>query len=173
MTGSLATVFYGEPRFTNDIDIVVGLTAGRIAELCAAFPSPDFYVSPEAAVRAVAQRSQFNVIHPASGLKLDLIVPPDTEFNRGRLARARSIHLPSGDVASFASPEDVILMKLEFYRQGGSDKHLRDIAGILKISGDRLDRGYLESWIARLDLGDVWQALLARFPLATSGAHSD
>ena len=69
VTGSLATVFYGEPRFTNDIDIVVDLPAKRVVELCAAFPSPEFYVSPESALRAVAKKGQFNVIHPASGLK--------------------------------------------------------------------------------------------------------
>jgi len=162
ITGSLATVFYGEPRFTNDIDILVDLPAARIAELCGAFPSPEFYVSPEAAQRAVAQSSQFNVIHPASGLKLDLIIPADTPFNRSRLARARTVHPAPDYVASFASPEDVILIKLDFYRQGGSDKHLRDIAGVLKVSGDQLDRRYLDSWAQRLGLEEIWQALIER-----------
>jgi hypothetical protein len=158
----LATVFYGEPRFTIDIDIVVDLQAARIGELCAAFPSPDFYVSSEAARRAVARRGQFNVIHPASGLKLDLIVPPDTAFNRGRFGRARSLRPEPGYAASFASPEDVILMKLDFHRRGGSDKHLRDIAGVLRISGDQLDLGYLESWTKRMGVEKTWQALLER-----------
>jgi hypothetical protein len=162
ITGSLATVFYGEPRFTNDIDIVVDLPAARIAELCAAFPSPEFYVSPEAAQRAVAQKSQFNVIHPASGLKLDLIVPANTAFNRGRLARARSVRPAPDYVASFASPEDVILMKLDFHRRGGSDKHLRDIAGVLRISGEQLDREYLDSWAQRMGLEETWQGVLKR-----------
>jgi hypothetical protein len=162
ITGSLATVFYGEPRFTNDIDILVDLPAARITELCDAFPSPEFYVSPEAAQRAVAQSSQFNVIHPASGLKLDLIIPADTPFNRSRLARARTVHPAPDYVASFASPEDVILIKLDFYRQGGSDKHLRDIAGVLKVSGDQLDRRYLDSWAQRLGLEEIWQALIER-----------
>jgi hypothetical protein len=162
VTGSLATVFYGEPRFTNDIDIVVDLPAVRVDELCAAFPSPDFCVSPEAARRAVARRGQFNVIHPASGLKLDLIVPPDTAFNRGRFGRARSLHPDPGYAASFASPEDVILMKLDFHRRGGSDKHLRDIAGVLRISGEHLDLAYLESWAKRMGVGKTWHALLGR-----------
>ncbi|HVT58346.1 MAG TPA: hypothetical protein VHR45_08090 [Thermoanaerobaculia bacterium] len=162
ITGSLATVFYGEPRFTNDIDIVVDLPDAQIEELCAAFPSPEFYLSAEAARRAVAQKSQFNVIHPVSGLKLDFIVPADTVFNRSRLARARSIHPAPDYVASFASPEDVILMKLDFHQRGGSDKHLRDIAGVLRVSGEQLDRGYLDSWARRLELEETWQALLRR-----------
>lgn len=162
VTGSLATIFYGEPRFTNDIDILVDLPVGRVDELCAAFPSPDFYVSPEAARRAVAQKSQFNVIHPRSGLKLDLIVAADTEFNRSRLARARTVHPAPDYAASFASPEDVILMKMQFHRAGGSEKHLRDITGVLAISGDHLDRRYLDSWAQQMGLDDLWQVLLQR-----------
>lgn len=162
ITGSLATIFYGEPRFTNDIDIVIDLPAERVVELCAAFPSPEFYVSREAAERAVARKSQFNVIHPRSGLKVDFIVPAQTDFNRGRLARARSVHPAHDYVAAFASPEDVILMKMLFYREGGSEKHLRDIAGVLKVSGDQLDRGYIDSWAQRMELLDLWHALLQR-----------
>jgi hypothetical protein len=162
VTGSLATVFYGEPRFTNDIDIVVDLPATHVAELCAAFPSPEFYVSPESALQAVARKGQFNVIHPSSGLKLDLIVPADTAFNRSRIARARSLYPAPDYVASFSSPEDVILMKLDFHRKGGSDKHLRDIAGVLRISGEQLDRAYLDSWARDMGLDEIWQALLNR-----------
>ena len=162
VTGSLATVFYGEPRFTNDIDIAVQLPASAVDELCAAFPSPEFYVSPESARRAVTHKSQFNVIHPASGLKLDLIVLADNAFNRSRLARARTVHPAADYTACFSSPEDVILMKLDFHRRGGSDKHLRDIASVLRVSGDQVDRAYVDSWADRLGLSETWQALLAR-----------
>ena len=162
ITGSIATVFYGEPRFTNDIDIVVDLPPARVDALCAAFPSPEFYVSAEAARQAVARKSQFNVIHPSSGLKLDLIVPAESAFNRSRLGRARSLHPAPDYVASFASPEDVILMKLVFHRQGGSDKHLRDVAGVLRISGERLDREYLDAWAKQLGLEEIWRAVQQR-----------
>lgn len=89
VTGSVATIFYGEPRFTNDIDIVLDLPAGKIAELCAAFPEGEFYVSEEAARKAVARRGQFNILHPSSGLKLDLMIPAETPFNQSRFARAQ------------------------------------------------------------------------------------
>ena len=162
VTGSIATVFYGEPRFTNDIDIVVDLPAGRIAEFCQAFPAAEFYVDEEAARAAVRRHGQFNVIHPRSGLKLDIMVPAPSEFNRSRFARSVQVS-PAPDLqASFSSREDVILKKLEAYREGGSDKHLRDIAGVLRVSGDRLDVGYIESWAARMDLTEIWRAVVAR-----------
>jgi hypothetical protein len=49
-----------------------------------------------------------------------------------------------------------------YYRDGGSEKHLRDITGVLKISGDELDRGYLDEWAERLGVADVWRAVLER-----------
>lgn len=162
VTGSTATIFFGEPRFTNDIDIVLDLPASRIAELCAAFPEEDFYLSEESVRRAVARGSQFNLIHPKSGLKIDLIVATDTPFNRSRFARSRRLTPGPDFQATFASPEDVILKKMEYYQEGHSDKHLRDIAGVFKISGDQIDRGYLEEWVAKLGLEEVWSEVLNR-----------
>src|SRR5205085_9129496 len=75
VTGSHATVAYGEARFTNDIDIVVDLGPSYVEAFCAAFPTGDFYLSRAAAAEAVANRGMFNIIHPASGLKIDIIVP--------------------------------------------------------------------------------------------------
>lgn len=162
VTGSTATIFFGEPRFTNDIDIVLDLPASRTSELCAAFPAEDFYLSEESVRRAVARGGQFNLIHPKSGLKIDFIVATDTPFNRSRFARSRRLTPGPDFQATFASPEDVILKKMEYFREGHSDKHLRDIAGVFKISGDQIDRSYLEDWIFRLGLEEVWQEVLSR-----------
>jgi hypothetical protein len=162
VTGSMATIFFGEPRFTNDIDIVVDLPADKIAQLCAAFPSPDFYLSEETVHRAVSRRGQFNVIHPSSGLKVDMMVPADSPFNQSRFARAKTVRPAPGFDATFSSAEDVILKKMEAYRDGGSEKHLRDIAGVLKISGVHLDRGYLADWADRLGTTEIWQEILRR-----------
>lgn len=156
VTGSVATIFFGEPRFTNDIDIVVDLPENRISAFCKSFPGDDFYVSEEAVRRAVRGKGQFNVIHPASGLKVDVMVPSPSEFNRSRFARARRLR-PSPDFeAVFATAEDVILKKLEYYRDGGSEKHLRDIAGVLKISGAQIDFTYIDEWARQLGLSDIW-----------------
>ena len=156
VTGSVATIFYGEPRFTNDIDIVVDLPSSRISDFCRAFPSEDFYVSEEAVRRAISRKGQFNVIHPASGLKVDVMIPSEDAFNRSRFARIRRLRPASDFDTAFASPEDVILKKLEYYREGGSEKHLRDIAGVLKISGAQIDLTYIDEWASRLELSEVW-----------------
>ena len=162
VTGSMATIFFGEPRFTNDIDIVVDLPRGRISEFCAAFPSPDFYLSEETVLRAVSRRGQFNIIHPASGLKVDVMVPVDSLFNRSRFARAKKVRPAPDFDATFSSAEDVILKKMEAYLEGGSEKHLRDIAGVLRISGVSLDRGYIEDWADRMGTSEIWQEVQKR-----------
>jgi hypothetical protein len=162
VTGSTATIFFGEPRFTNDIDIVVDLPVEQIPALCAAFPAGEFYLSEEAVRRAVSRRGQFNVIHPTSGLKVDIMVPAESPFNRSRFARVTTVKPASDFSAIFSSPEDVILKKLEAYREGGSEKHLRDVAGVLKISGADLDRAYIVEWAERLGLTEIWEEILRR-----------
>jgi hypothetical protein len=160
VTGSTVTIFYGEPRFTNDIDIVVDLPLDAVDEFCRQFPEDDFYVSQTAASDAVRRCAQFNIIQPRSGLKVDVIVPSPTDFNRSRFARARRVQAGEGWDASFSSPEDAILKKMEFYREGGSDKHLRDIAGVLKTSSQEIDRAYIGQWAVKLGLEEIWRAIL-------------
>ena len=157
VTGSVATIFFGEPRFTNDIDIVADLPLDRIRDLCAAFPAEEFYLDEEAVRRAVTKQRQFNILLPASGLKVDVMVPTDDAFNRSRFARVRRLKPAADYDAAFASPEDVILKKLEYYREGGSEKHLRDIGGILRISGDQIDFAYIDDWSARRGLSEIWE----------------
>jgi len=159
VTGSTATIAYGEPRFTNDIDIVIDLPADKIAEFCAAFPAPDFYLSLPAVNEAVQRRHQFNVLHPASGLKIDFIVLTDSEFDRSRRQRVRQLSVLPERTVTFASAEDVIIKKMVYFQEGGSDKHLRDIAGVLRIQGAAIDRVYIETWAAKLGVTDVWQAV--------------
>jgi hypothetical protein len=93
---------------------------------------------------------------------VDVIVAGDSEFDRSRLQRGLRLPVLPDRTVSFASPEDVILKKLVYYREGGSEKHLRDIAGVLRVGGERLDRNYLLEWVVRLDLGDLWQLTLDR-----------
>ncbi len=164
VTGSIATVLYGEPRFTNDIDLVVILPADRIDELCRSFPQPEFYLSAESARQAVERKSQFKIIHPASGLKLGIMAPAASPFNSSRFDRARKVTLMPDLEVFFTAPEDVIIKKMEYYREGGSEKHLRDITGILKVSAEQVDRNYIADWSARLGLEEIWSALARRVP---------
>ncbi len=160
ITGSMATIAYGEPRFTNDIDTVIELPSSRAKALSEIFGSDEFYLSDTAVLSAIEHHSQFNLIHPASGLKVDFMVVPNTEFNRSRLTRARDLPVLAGRTVKFASPEDAILMKLKYYQEGQSEKHLRDIRSVLKIQNERIDFKYLEFWANRLKVTTEWEFVL-------------
>ena len=157
---SFASGVWGESRFTQDIDLVIDLKPAQVPVLCAAFSAPDFYVSESAAQEAVAHSSQFNVIHPASGNKIDFMIAGPTPWVAAQLQRRKSVPLFPDQNAAVAAPEDVILGKLVYYHEGGSDKHLRDIAGILKVSNDLVDRAYVAQFAAQLGVADIWQAVL-------------
>jgi predicted nucleotidyltransferase len=163
IVGSTASIVYGEPRFTNDIDVVVELQPQNIDSFCGQFPGPDFYLSRSAVESAVRQQFQFNIIHPSSGLKIDCIVARPNAFDQIQLDRALPIMKEVGAYPiRLASPEDVIIKKMEYFRLGESEKHVRDICGILKSQGERIDRDYIRRWAERMDLTEIWDAILAR-----------
>jgi hypothetical protein len=162
LVGSLASGVYGEPRLTQDIDIVVELGPNQVARLCEAFPAPEYYVSQQAAREAVAAAGQFNVIHPASGNKIDFMIARRDAWGRSQVGRRRQEQILPGRSGYVAAPEDVILSKLAYYQEGGSEKHLRDIAAMLQVSGDEIDRAYIDSWVSQLGLTQEWQAVLER-----------
>ena len=162
VTGSIASMAYGEPRLTNDIDLVAGIREEHIPGLLIAFPPATFYLSEEAIREAIRRQGQFNIIHPGSGLKVDVMIRKETPFDRSRFARARVTHPTETSSATFASPEDVIIRKMEYYREGGSEKHLRDIAGMLKVSAGLIDELYIVEWADRLGLRPIWDAIKRR-----------
>jgi hypothetical protein len=162
VTGSVAAMAYGEPRLTNDIDIVAAVEERHIPGLLAAFPPDEFYLSEETIREAIKRRLQFNIIHPSSGLKVDIILRKGTPFDISRFSRIRRIKPAESYTANFAAPDDIIIMKMQYYRDGGSEKHLRDIAGILKISQEEVDLDYIADWSRRLDLTSIWKLILDR-----------
>jgi len=162
VTGSVASFIYGEPRLTQDIDIVADIQEKNIPGLVRFFPEGEFYLEVLSIKRAVGERSQFNIIHPSSGLKIDVIIPKKNEFDRLRFERRRTVRTAEGLEVSYSSPEDIIVSKIEFYQQGRSEKHLRDIAGIIKISGDDLDFDYLAVWMGEKGLRAVWDDFLGK-----------
>lgn len=155
VVGSFASIAYGEPRYTHDIDIVVRLTDSQAVELCKQFPRPDWYVSVPAAQQAVRRKHQFNVIHTFSGNKIDFMLAREDEWGREQFARKQEAPVLEDRLGFTAHPEDVILGKLLYYREGGSDKHLRDIAGMLQISRELIDRDRLRGWAIKLKIDDV------------------
>jgi hypothetical protein len=162
VTGSVAAMAYGEPRLTNDIDIVAVIDEIHVTGLIKAFPSDEFYISEEMIREAIHHHGQFNIIHPASGLKVDVFIKQDTPFDISRFGRLHRVYPAESYPANFAAPEDVIIKKMEYYKGGSSEKHLRDIASILKISGEIIDRGYITEWARCLGLIEIWEAVQER-----------
>jgi len=160
--GSLASSAYGHPRLTNDIDIVADISLKDISGLLQKFPKEEFYLSENALHKAIQRRSQFNIIHPSSGYKVDIFVSGLDAFGRSQIQRRRLLQITEKYSAYFASPEDVIIKKMEYFRTGESERQFRDIIGILQVSGDQLDYSYIENWTQRLRLWDIWKTILKR-----------
>ncbi len=158
ISGSVAAMLYGEPRVTHDIDLVVFLRSADAARLAGMYPEPAFYVPPPEAIlqEFARERGHFNILHVDSGLKADLYLAGRDELHAWAFARAQSYTVGAEGV-TVAPPEYVILRKLEYYREGGSDKHLRDIRSILAVSGEQLDRLALSEWSVRLRVESEWR----------------
>ena len=163
VTGSVAGSAYGEPRLTNDIDIVVGVDPALVGRLLRCYPTADFYVPPEEVIEVEvrrAQRGHFNVIHHDTGFKADFYPAGRDALQEWALSAARRLEVDGAPIA-LAPPEYVIVKKLEFHREGGSQKHLDDIAAMLRHQRGALDVALIERHVRRLGLDDVWAKLAA------------
>jgi hypothetical protein len=157
ITGATAAILYGQPRLTNDIDVVLALRDGQVLSLIAAFPENEFYVPPESVIRVEQSRSHrghFNILHYASGYKADVYLAGSDPLHAWALPLRRRIPWAEGLSLQVASPEYVIIRKLEYFREGGSSKHPADIQAILATSHVELPA--IEHWVARLNLGEQW-----------------
>ncbi len=140
VVGGFAAIFYGEPRLTIDVDIVVDMKPRHIPPFVAAFPIPDYYVSEEGIRDSLERCYPFNVIQPTTGAKVDLVPLPRDPFTRAAFERRQQMaYDAAGHTASFIGPEDMVLAKLLAHRQTGSDKHLRDARGVVITQWDTLD----------------------------------
>ena len=163
LAGSIASMAYGEPRATLDIDVVVRLHPSDLERLAANFPQDQFCLDIPAARQAISEESQFNIIHPGSGLKIDVFVEGD-EIERVQIEDRRRMPALPGLTATFSPPEELILKKLLYYRRGGSEKHLRDVRAMLEISPDQIDLGRIERGATALELLETWRAVSGAGP---------
>lgn len=158
ISGSVASMLYGEPRITHDVDLIVFLRDTDVATLGEAFPAESFYVPPPEVIRveiARERRGHFNLIHVPTGLKADCYTSGDDPLHAWALRRARSYDL-GGLVIHVAPMEYVIVRKLEYFREGGSEKHLRDIRGMLRVSSALLDDDVLQAFLKERKLDAEW-----------------
>lgn len=155
ITGAVASVIYGEPRFTRDIDIVLQLREADVARFSTAYPEEDFYIPPAEVLQeeiAKPSRGHFNLIHHDTALRADIYLRGDDPLHAWAFARRRRMAVDDLDV--WVAPiEYVVLRKLEYFRTSGSDRHLRDVNMMLRISGEIVDSRELDRWVGRLGLG--------------------
>lgn len=163
IAGSLASALYGMVRTTQDSDIVSEMRPDHVKPFVSALED-EFYIDEEMIAESVARNSSFNIIHRDTMFKVDVFIPRQRPFLRSQLARAQDqTFLFEAEVsAKFASPEDTVLSKLEWYRLGGevSDRQWRDILGVLKTRAGELDVDYLRQWARELKVGDLLERAL-------------
>lgn len=154
--GSFAASFFGEPRSTADIDVAIVADLG-VGESLLERVRAEFYVPMSAARNALVSYESFNVIPVDSPMKVDLFPLGDGLLDRRQIERRVALVLPSGTSVWVTSPEDIVLRKLDWYRQGGlrSDRQWNDILGVLLITGDRLDVDDMRSAAASLGLTEL------------------
>lgn len=158
VVGSMASTVYGEPRMTHDMDLVIQISARDASKLEAIFSSEKFYCPPLEILRSeIVHHGQFNLIHHESGLKIDIMICKQTEHAISEFNRRCKVAFWNGNEVYLASPEDIIIKKLDFFRQGGSEKHLKDIRGILAETP--IDSTYLDHWILKLGLKQEWEQI--------------
>jgi hypothetical protein len=160
VTGATAAILYGQPRVTNDLDVVLSLDDAARAALLRAFPDTEFYVPPESVIRAEQarmQRGHFNLIHLESGYKADIYLAGGDPLHAWALPQRRRLRWSEDLELAVAPPEYVVLRKLEYYREGHSTKHPADIRAIREITG--IDETALAPWLERMGLGALWLEL--------------
>ena len=163
--GSLASTLYGMVRTTQDSDIIAEMRPEHIQPFVSALEA-DFYVDKEMIAESIQRNSSFNIIHRDTMFKVDVFIPRPRPFLQSQLARARrqTFTLETEVSAKFASPEDTILSKLEWYRMGGevSDRQWRDILGVLKTKAGEIDLEYLQQWAKELKVSDLLERALTQ-----------
>lgn len=161
IVGSVASSVYGEPRATNDVDLLIQLSRADAGKLAEAFPADNFYVPPREVIEIELGRSHgghVNVIALETMMKADFY--PVSAPEAAWFARRRALEI-AGRKLWFALPEAVIVHKLRFFREGGGEKHVRDIRGMLAVGGNEIDRALIEQAVAELNLSREWSQTIA------------
>jgi len=157
LTGALAINYYGVPRMTHDIDIIVHITSKDIKKIQELFEN-DFFVSEESIRVALAEGSMFNIIHKDTGYKVDFWILKEDEYSKTAFARRKECQYQQ-TLISITAPEDMIVIKLEWYKMSEIDKHFTDVLNLFRIQKNYLDIEYIKSWCQKKSLLDLWQKI--------------
>jgi len=159
IAGSLGSSFYGRPRATQDVDVVMDPSEDQFDRLIALLDRKGYYVSQDAARDALRQRTMFNVVDIGAGWKADLIVRKDRAFSLQEFQRRRRIEM-MGQSLWIVAPEDAILSKLEWAQGRQSEMQYSDALAVAVAHLGRLDLEYLNKWAKELSIEDALLRLL-------------
>lgn len=154
ISGSMAANYYSVPRMTRDIDIVLELKPPHLKLFIESFRK-DFYVEEESIKEEVGRRGMFNLIHKEYAFKVDFILRKETGFQDSCFKRRREVRLENY-TAWMISLEDLVIAKLLWAKDSLSELQLRDVKNLLLTAGN-LDTAYLDQWVSRLALKDVYE----------------
>lgn len=164
MCGSLASSVHGDPRSTNDADIVADLRPAHAAPLVAEL-APHYVIDEETVLDAIARGRSFNLIDVNELCKIDVFCATGQPHEEATFARKSRSELQRGDPftgVDFASAEDTVAYKLHWFRRGGevSSQQWRDVVGVLRAKAGSLDVAYLRDWAQRLGVQDLLERAL-------------
>jgi hypothetical protein len=156
--GSFASTIYGMVRTTQDIDIIADMHLEHVQPFITSLEG-EFYLEEEMIVDSIQHNTSFNIIHRKTMFKVDVFIPSKTPFQESEFNRAQKqiINETPEISAYFASPEDTIIAKLEWFRMGGevSERQWRDVLGVLKVREGLVDLDYLRKWAGELNVLDL------------------
>lgn len=160
LTGAYAVSFYGRPRTTHDIDLKILINDTEIEKIYDAFKE-SFYINKEMIRQAVRRNLMFNIIHNETQTKIDFWVVRNDEFDQERFKRRLKINIYNAPVF-MSTPEDLIVIKLCWYRESNSQKHYEDVKGIFEIQSDKLDIEYITKWAKHFSVLDILEDILKK-----------
>lgn len=159
VTGSVASIIYGEPRMTHDIDIVIDIGVDNIGNFIEAFSGEEFYCPPKEVLKIEmlrTSRGHCNIIHNETGFKADIYFTGSEKFQKWAIKSAKHIDYNNSKI-SIAPPEYVIIKKLEFYKEGNIKKHIEDVKSILYNSEEMINFSLLEKYVNEFGLLNEWK----------------
>jgi len=163
ITGSVASILYGRPRLTQDMDVVVIFPTSKIKAFVNSFDVNDYYCPPDEAIQEaimLGENGHMNVVDQNTGFKIDIYPAGSDDLTKWGFENKKRIELIASEKVWVAPPEYVILKKLVYYKEGGSQKHIEDIKGMLEVSGDQVNTPFIEKWVSKLGLSDGWVLVL-------------
>ena len=143
------------------MDIVIELSPQSALIFSKLFPIEEYYCPPiEILAEEIISRGQFNLIHHKSGLKIDIIIRKIDAFSVQEFKRRIKMPFVEGMEVYIATPEDIIIKKILYFKEGRTEKHLIDIKGIL--ANTEVDENYLKKWIKVLLLDKEWKEIIKK-----------